>query len=118
MGTAFWTLPRAPLRFLPCPLLVVGGLAALATTLTHTKVHAQGVTTVAIRGTVQFADGSDPEGARIVVRSMATGFVLNTEARRGRFLVQGLEAGGPYTITVRGIGALARRWDGVFPDAG
>jgi hypothetical protein len=69
---------------------------------------------VAIRGTVQMADGSDPEGARVVVRSIATGFVLDTEVRRGRFLVQGLEAGGPYTITVRRIGALARRWDGVF----
>ncbi len=60
------------------------------------------------------ADGSDPEGARVVVRSTATGFVLDTEVRRGRFLVQGLEAGGPYTITVRRIGALAQRWDGVF----
>ncbi|MGE5231998.1 MAG: hypothetical protein ACM3NS_09670, partial [Deltaproteobacteria bacterium] len=56
----------------------------------------------------------DPEGARVVVRSAATGFVLDAEVRGGRFLVEGLEAGGPYTITVRRIGALARQWDGVF----
>ena len=69
---------------------------------------------MAIRGIVQMADGSDPEGARVVVRNTATGFVLDTEVRRGSFLVQGLEAGGPYTIAIRRIGALARRWDGVF----
>ena len=114
MGTAFSTLPKAPFRFLPCPLLVVGGLAAAASIFTDTKLHAQGVTTVAIRGIVQMADGSDPEGARVVVRNTATGFVLDTEVRRGSFLVQGLEAGGPYTIAIRRIGALARRWDGVF----
>ncbi len=60
------------------------------------------------------ADGSDPEGARIVVRSTATGFVVETGVRRGRFLVQGLETGGPYTITVRRIRALARKWEGVY----
>lgn len=60
------------------------------------------------------ADGGDPEGARIIVRHEATGFTIDIEARRGRFLVQGLEAGGPYTVTVRHIGALARRWEGLY----
>ncbi len=114
MGTAFWTLPKPAFRLLRCPLLIVGGFAGAGTIVPDTRLLAQGVTTVAIRGTVRMADGSDPEGARVVVRSTVTGFVFDTEVRRGRFLVQGLEAGGPYTITVRRIGALAQRWDGVF----
>ena len=91
---------------------MVGGLAVEAT-LPNTNVHAQAVTTAAIRGTVRI-DGGDPEGARVVVRNTATGFTLDTEVRGGRFLVQGLEAGGPYSITVRRIGALAQQWNGVF----
>jgi hypothetical protein len=85
-----------------------------AAPLPGTTLNAQGVTTVAIRGTIRMADGGDPEGARVVVRSTATGFVVETAVRRGNFLVQGLETGGPYSITVRRIGALARRWDNVF----
>ena len=114
MDTAFWTLPNSAFRLLRCSLLIVGGFAGAGTILPDTKLYAQGVTTVAIRGTVRMADGSDPEGARVVVRSTATGFALDTEVRRGRFLVQGLEPGGPYTIAVRRIGALAQLWDGVF----
>ena len=82
--------------------------------LPWTSLGAQGVTTAAIRGVVRMAHGGDSEGARVMVRHAATGFVLDTEVRRGRFLVQGLEPGGPYSVTVRHIGALARRLDGVF----
>ena len=91
---------------------MVGGLAVEAT-LPNRNVHAQAVTTAAIRGTVRI-DGADSEGARVVVRNAATGFSLDTEVQHGRFLVQGLEAGGPYSITVRQIGALAQQWNGVF----
>jgi hypothetical protein len=65
----------------------------------------QGVTTAAVRGTVRMSDGSDPDGARVSVRNTATGFEFEAEVRRGRFLVQGLEVGGPYTVTLRRIGA-------------
>jgi carboxypeptidase family protein/TonB-dependent receptor-like protein len=114
MGTAFWTLPKPVLRLLGSPLLIVGSLAGTAPAFPDSELYAQGVTTVGIRGTVRMADGGDPEGVQVVVRSTATGFVIETEVRRGSFLVQGLEAGGPYSITVRRIGATARRWDGVF----
>ena len=114
MGTAFWTLPKPVLRLLGSPLFIVGSLAGAAPAFPDSELYAQGVTTVGILGTVRMADGSDPEGVQVVVRSTATGFVIETEVRRGRFLVQGLEAGGPYSITVRRIGALARRWDGLF----
>ena len=39
---------------------------------------AQGVTTGAVRGTVRMADQSAPDGARVVVRNTATGFVVET----------------------------------------
>jgi hypothetical protein len=75
---------------------------------------AQGLTTAAVRGTVRLADDSSADGARVVVRHQGTGFVVEGEVRRGRFQVQGLVPGGPYTITVRRIGMVARRWEGVF----
>jgi hypothetical protein len=112
VGTALWTLPKPGLDLLRCTLLIVGGVAVEAIA-PDTMLHAQGVTTVAIRGTVRI-DGGDAEGARVVVRNTATGFMVDIEVRQGRFLVQGLEAGGPYSITVRQIGTLARQWNGVF----
>jgi hypothetical protein len=112
VGATCW--PKARFRLLHCRLLLAGGLVVAGATLSDRDLHAQGVTTVAIRGTVRMADGSDAEGARVVVQSTATGFAFDTEVRRGRFLIQGLEAGGPYTVTIRRIGALARRWDSVF----
>lgn len=72
---------------------------------------AQGVTTAAVRGTVRIQDGSDPVGARVSVRNLATGFVVEVEVRRGRFLVQGLEVGGPYRVTLRRIGARVEQRD-------
>jgi hypothetical protein len=51
------------------------------------------------------SDGSDPDGARVSVRNTATGVGFEAEVRHGRFLIQGLEVGGPYTVTLRRIGA-------------
>jgi hypothetical protein len=107
-------LPKLAMCHLRSAVLMLGSLAAVTATLPNTALHAQGLTTAAIHGTVRMADGSDSEGARVVVRSTATGYVLDTEVRRGRFVVQGLEPGGPYTVTIRRIGARPRRWDGIF----
>jgi hypothetical protein len=114
MARATWTSPGAVFRQLSCLLLFVGLLAGEAMAFGRSRLYAQGVTTGAVRGTVRLADRSDSEGARVVVRSAATGFTVDVEVRRGRFLIQGLEAGGPYSITVRQIGYLAERWDDVF----
>lgn len=70
---------------------------------------AQGVTTAAVRGAVTTADGSDADGARVRVVNTATGYAVEGEVRRGRFLVQGLEVGGPYTVTVDGLGFRPER---------
>ena len=84
-------------------LAMLGASGAEATT------PAQGVTTAALRGTVRMSDGDDPAGARITVRNHSTGFVVEAEVRNGRFLVQGLEVGGPYSVTLRRIGARSER---------
>ena len=74
----------------------------------------QSVTTAAIRGTVQGADDAPVDGARVTVVHTATGFVAHSEVRRGRFLIQGLEVGGPYTVGVQRLGYRAQQREGVF----
>src|SRR5262245_39670063 len=69
------------------------------------RLAAQGVTTAAIEGTVRMQDGTSPAGARVAARNTATGFAVEVEARKGHFLLQGLEPGGPYVVSVRRIGA-------------
>jgi hypothetical protein len=70
---------------------------------------AQGITTAAIGGTVQAPDGAAADGARARIVNRATGSVVETQARDGFFLVQGLEPGGPYTVEVRRIGYAAQQ---------
>jgi carboxypeptidase family protein/TonB-dependent receptor-like protein len=108
VAPASWALTKPAIHVLR------GVLCGVILFAASSPLHAQGVTTATIQGTIRMADGTDPEGARVSVRSTATGFMLETDVRRGRFLLQGLEAGGPYTITVRRIGALAQRRVGVF----
>lgn len=86
--------------------MALGGLAS--------DLGAQGVTTAAIQGVVRSADGSDVDGARVEVVNDATGFRVEGEVRHGRFLVQGLEIGGPYTIEVERLGFRAQRIEGLF----
>ena len=87
-------------------------IAALAIPVPN--LHAQGATTAAIQGLVRATDGSDVEGARVEVLNTATGFVVAGEVRHGRFLVQGLEIGGPYTITVARLGLQLQRIEDVY----
>jgi len=66
---------------------------------------AQGVTTGAIAGTVTGSDGQPVEGAQVQISNRSTGFTAGGITRAGgTFYVQGLEVGGPYTVTVRRIG--------------
>lgn len=75
---------------------------------------AQGVTTAAIRGTVHAADLTDVEGTRVRILNTTTGVAAEGEVRYGRFLVQGLELGGPYTVIVDRLGFLPERRERVF----
>src|SRR5688572_26835959 len=75
---------------------------------------AQGVTTTAIRGSVRTVDGVSVDGAQVRVVNTATGFAVETVVRKGRFLVSGLEVGGPYTVAVRRLGFLLQQRGSLF----
>lgn len=70
---------------------------------------AQGVASVSVRGTVRGSDGVSLEGTRVRVVNASTGFAVSTQVQRDRFLVQGLEPGGPYVVEVRQIGFLPQQ---------
>lgn len=81
-------------------------------------LHAQGVTTAAVGGTVRATDGSDVDGTRVTVVNTATGVVAQSEVRHGRFLVSGLKIGGPYTVIVQRIGFQPQRREKVYLSLG
>ena len=75
---------------------------------------AQGVTTAVIQGAVRATDGTDLDDAEVIVVNSATGFTATALVRDGRFLVPGLEAGGPYAVTVRRLGFHSQERTGLF----
>ncbi len=82
-------------------------------------VLAQGVTTGAISGTISNDQGQPVESAQIEVLNRATGARSGATSRSdGRYYVQGLEVGGPYTVTVRRIGFSPRDTTNVFVSLG
>jgi hypothetical protein len=80
-------------------------VAVAAVAVGALRLAAQGVTTGAITGTVTDAQGAPVEGAQVQVQNRSTGYRSSTMTRStGLYYVQGLEVGGPYTVTVRRIG--------------
>jgi hypothetical protein len=80
-----------------------------------TSGFAQGVTTGAVSGTISNDQGQAVESAQIEVLNRATGSRSATNSRSdGRYYVQGLEVGGPYTVTVRRIGFAPRDTTDVY----
>lgn len=83
---------------------VLGVATALAIVLPG-ALRAQGVTTGAISGTVTNDQGQGVDAVQVQVRNTSTGATAGTLTHAdGRYFVQGLEVGGPYTVTVRRIG--------------
>ena len=79
--------------------------AVVFSTLVAPAVRAQGVTTGAITGKVTDASGQPVALADVRIVNRSTGYATSSRTREnGVFLVQGLEVGGPYTVTVRAIG--------------
>ena len=77
-------------------------------------LRAQGVTTGAITGKVTDASGQPVVLADVRIVNRSTGYTTSTRTRdNGLFLVQGLEVGGPYTVTVRAIGQQPFQRDNV-----
>jgi hypothetical protein len=62
-----------------------------------------------VRGSVRSPDGTGLNGAAVEVRNTATGIAVRTQVVDDRFLVQGLEPGGPYLVEVRHIGFLPQQ---------
>jgi hypothetical protein len=78
-----------------------------------TPASAQGITTGAIRGTVRAQNGKNVDGAVIQAVNTETGFAIQTRARNGRFIVQGLATSTPYRIVVRSLGYELQTLDSV-----
>ncbi len=96
------------------PRAFVVAVAALCVALTPLMAaRAQGVTTGAVSGRVVDDAGAPVAGASIAVVNTATGAASRaTTARDGRYLVQGLEVGGPYSVTARHPGFAPQMRDG------
>lgn len=84
----------------------------------YASAHAQGVTTASIEGRVTLSEGSTADGARVRATNQATGYVLETIVRSGRFVILGLEVGGPYAVSVRKLGYRAQGRDRIYLSLG
>jgi len=103
-------IPRSTLRVAALVLGVVGG---------SLQLHAQGVTTAAISGLVTNGKGQVLDGAQVEVTNRNTGARSKAATRAdGRYYVQALEIGGPYTVSVRRIGYELRDSSGIFLSLG
>ena len=91
---------RAVLRQVPnlVALMVVGALVS-------TPAAAQGITSAAVQGTITRETGQPVEAALVWVINTTTGGRQQTTTRaNGRYDLENVTVGGPYTIEVRSIG--------------
>jgi len=96
-------------RTLAATLLASAAAGALA------GARAQGVTTGAITGIVTDEQGRPVPGAQVRVVHRGTGYTATALSRaNGLYLVQGLEAGGPYSVSVQSIGYQPVERDGIY----
>ncbi|MBV6522406.1 MAG: hypothetical protein MNPFHGCM_02554 [Gemmatimonadaceae bacterium] len=85
--------------------LVGAALFMALTSLVPSRTSAQGVTTGGIGGVVADENGQPLGNVQIRVVNKKTGFATGALTREsGRYLVAGLEVGGPYEVTARRIG--------------
>ena len=95
-------------------LLLACGITLLWV-LAPTQVQAQGVTTGAITGTVTDQNGVPVGEADVTVTNRETGYTSRGTTRsNGIYLIQGLEVGGPYTVSVNRIGYTAAERTDVY----
>lgn len=90
------------------------GVAFLAISAAATPLLSQGTTTGGIGGTVTDAQNALVEGAQVTITNRSTGFTASARTRsNGSYLVQGLEVGGPYSVSVRRLGSESQTRDGI-----
>ena len=94
-------------------------VAGVLLTLGAGKLVAQGVTTAAVQGTVRQATGAPVEGAIVTITNRSTGArVQATTQPNGKFFMENVPVGGPYTIETRAIGFEAAKRDNVMLSLG
>lgn len=88
--------------------------ALLALSVLAHPLRAQGVTSAAMQGRVLGSDGSAVSGAVVRVTSMSSGasWQVGTDAA-GRYFLEHVAPGGPYTADVRRIGFTPGRREGI-----
>lgn len=83
------------------------------------SLEAQGVTTAAVQGTVTQESGAGVEGALVILTNRATGARMQaTTQGNGRFFLENVPVGGPYTIEARAIGFEAAKRENVMLSLG
>jgi outer membrane receptor protein involved in Fe transport len=80
-------------------------LAAVFSLCGVRSTGAQGITTGAVTGVITSDKGQPVEGAVVRVTNRSTGVTTSAQSREnGRYFVQSLEVGGPYSVEVRRLG--------------
>jgi len=87
---------------------------AMTVLMPNVTLRAQAVTTATISGTVRNEEGRAIARVGVVVTNQATGVSTPGRTRDdGRYIISGLEVGGPYSVAIRQIGYLAQTRDGL-----
>ncbi|MGH7532932.1 MAG: carboxypeptidase-like regulatory domain-containing protein, partial [Gemmatimonadales bacterium] len=75
---------------------------------------AQGVTSAAVQGKVTQAGGQPVEGATVIITNTSTGLRFQVQTRAGgRYTLENVAPGGPYSISARGVGFQPNTLSGV-----
>jgi hypothetical protein len=93
------------------------GLSVLSPMLPLPPLCAQGVSSGGIIGIVRTQLGA-VDGARVEVLNRGSGYSVTTTTRGGRFIVLGIEVGGPYVVTVRRLGFAPASRDSIYVSLG
>lgn len=97
-----------------CRAAAVLLFAGLAAVVAPEFAWTQGVTSSAVTGRVTTAEGGGLAGAQVVAREVGTGTEYRVVTREdGRYLLTGMRPGGPYRITVTGLGYAAAERTGI-----
>jgi hypothetical protein len=86
---------------------MIGMLAAASGAIS--RAMAQEFSSGVIRGSVRGLDSTGLDGGLVRAVNTATGFSTRVEIRRGSYLIQGLELGGPYVVEASRIGYRMQR---------
>jgi hypothetical protein len=87
--------------------------------LGYQNVMAQGVTTSTITGQVKDTDGNALPSANVMAVHTPSGSQYGASTRTdGRFAIQGMRVGGPYTVTVSFVGFQSQSAENIFLNLG